>query len=116
MDDRLEKALDFSQYRQTIEQNRKALKLRVDTLKTLPFNGGTFKVSMDLISFVSTAIETQKLSDIIIEDERGNPVEIDDIPEFLTTLWSTYHSAMNEYMIGTKKLNKARNIKSIMDW
>lgn len=115
MDDRLAKAFDFAQYRQTIEQNRKTLRLRVETLKKVTCNSGTFTATPALISFVYTLITTGDET-AIIEDDNANPIEIGDMNEFLEDLKSAYHAAMNQYQVGISKLNKARNIKSIMDW
>lgn len=115
MDDRLEKALDFSQYRQTIEHNRKTLQLRVETLKRVSHAGGTFVATPELIGFVSVMKDSGNET-LIIEDANTAPIEVTDLSELLNALTSAYHAAMNQYQVGIKKLNKVRNIKSIMDW
>ena len=52
----------------------------------------------------------------IIEDDKHNPIEIKDLNVLLQELSSAYHSAMNEYLIENKKINKARALKTTMDW
>ena len=42
MDERLEKALEFSNYRATIETQKKNLQMRVETQQTVHYNGGSF--------------------------------------------------------------------------
>ena len=54
MDERLEKALEFSNYRMTIENQKKNLKTRVDTLQTFMYAKGTWKADQPLISFVQS--------------------------------------------------------------
>lgn len=115
MDDRLEKALEFSNYRKTIALQQKNLKLRIDTLLNISYNNGVFKSTNELMSFVFMLTQTSEKS-AIVRDISDNPIMIDDLADFLSELKSAYHSAMNEHMIGITKLKKARSIKTIMDW
>lgn len=115
MDERLAKALEFSNYRATIENQKRNLRSRVDTLQTITYNNGTFKADKSTISFVSSLISLDN-NEIIVVDERQNPIEISDPKEFLETLLNAYNSSMNEFLAESKKLAKARSIKKIMDW
>jgi len=115
MDDRLSKALEFSNYRITIENQKKALKARVSTLQTFMHQEGVWTADLATISFIHTLISSGETSSII-QDTRGNPVQVDDLAEFLKLLISTYNMAMNELSVEFNKLSKARNIKKLMDW
>jgi hypothetical protein len=115
MDERLAKALEFSNYRSTIENQKRNLRSRVESLQTVTYNNGTFKANSETISFVNTLINLGN-TDIIVVDERNNPIEIEDANEFLTTLTEAYNGSMNEFLAESKKLAKARSIKKIMDW
>jgi len=115
MDERLAKALEFSNYRSTVENQKRNLRSRVDSLQTITYNNGTFKADKSTISFVSTLINLNN-SEIVIVDERNNPIEVSDPKEFLTTLVEAYNGSMNEFLAESKKLAKARSIKKIMDW
>ena len=99
----------------TIENQKRNLRSRVDSLQTITYNNGTFIADKSTISFVSTLVNLGN-TEIIIVDERKNPIEILDPGDFLTTLVEAYNSSMNEFLAESKKLAKARSIKKIMDW
>ena len=115
MDERLEKALEFSNYRMTIENQKKNLKTRVDTLQTFMYAKGTWKADQHLISFVQSLLDN-KYENAIIVDSRNNPIQIDDIHDFKLVALEKYNAAMNEFLVESNKLAKARNIKKVMDW
>lgn len=115
MDERLEKALAFSKYRTTIENRRKALKRRFETMLVVHINNGMFRADETTINFVTTLIN-EKHKDAILMDTKVNPIEIDNLAEFKESLLNTYFVAINEYSAEMKKLSKARNVKKAMDW
>ena len=79
MDDRLEKALEFSNYRMTIENQKKNLKIRMETQQTFMYQKGTWRADQELA-------------------------------------FGKYNESMNEFLMESNKLAKARNIKKVMDW
>ena len=115
MDERLEKALAFSNYRTTIENRRKAIKRRFNTMMTVHFNNGMFKSDKETIGFVQALIESGHETATLL-DERQNPIDITNMAEFKESLINTYFSAMNEYSTEMRKLATARNVKKAMDW
>lgn len=115
MDERLEKALEFANYRKTIANQRKNIIERMNILRTIQYKGGSFIADEKTISFVSTLINLKKTS-AIINDNNKKPIEIDDLQELLETLVSSYTSASLEYKTQIDKLNKIRSIKKLMDW
>ena len=54
MSSKLTKALEFANYRTTLNVQHNALKAKVQTLLSFSLNGGTFEISQELISFVQT--------------------------------------------------------------
>jgi hypothetical protein len=70
---------------------------------------------MKTVGFVNALLTVNKKSAIIV-DTKETPVEVSDLTEFLDLLVGAYTEATNEYKIQIDKLNKARNIKTIMDW
>jgi hypothetical protein len=52
MDDRLKKALEFANYRQTFAIQRKTLKEKTEAELTHGYNGGVFKIDRSLLTFV----------------------------------------------------------------
>lgn len=115
MDERLEKALEFSNYRATIETQKKNLQMRVETLQTLHYNGGSFCADQTLIAFTKAQIDIGTESFVVV-DLKNKPFQITEPADFLEKLVSAYNSAMNEYIVEEKRLTKMRNVKTIMDW
>jgi hypothetical protein len=115
MDERLQKALEFSNYSLTINNQKRNIKNRVQQLQMVHKNGGVFIADATTISFIKTLIDLGKTSTILI-DTKENPVRISKLVEFLDILMSAYTSATTEFDIEYEKLKKARSIKKIMDW
>lgn len=115
MDERLEKALAFGKYRMTIENRRKALKRRFESMLVVHHNNGMFLADQDTISFVSTLIDSGH-NDAVLIDVKTNPIEIEDLGAFREDLINAYFTATNEYSSEMKKLKKARDVKKAMDW
>ena len=115
MDPRLEKALDFANYRATIANQRENLKKRIAVLKMCHHEGAQFTADKTNIGFIKAMIDSGHES-AVVEDDKNNPVEIEELRKLLEELTSAYHSAMNEYLIEHKKINKARALKTMMDW
>jgi hypothetical protein len=115
MDERLEKALAFSNYRITIENRKKAIKRRYSAMSVLHYENGTFLSDASTISFVN-ALLTAGHNDAIILDEHLKPINIQNLSEFKEKLIENYFEATNEYSNEINKLNKARDVKRAMDW
>jgi hypothetical protein len=115
MDERLEKALEFANYRITLGNQKRTLKKRTLVLQTVHYAKGVFQANPTTIAFVKTLIDLDK-EDAIIVDTKENPIHIEDLEEFLETLVSAYTEASNAYKVQAEKIKKARNIKSLMDW
>jgi|SRR6056297_1780088 len=115
MDERLEKALAFGKYRYTIENRRKALQRRFDSMLTVHHKNGMFIANQETIAFVDALIN-QGMKDSILIDIKKVPVEVDDLKAFQQELVNAYFMATNEYSSEMKKLAKARDVKKAMDW
>tara|TARA_Y200000002_G_C22542217_1_gene604506 strand:- start:311 stop:658 length:348 start_codon:yes stop_codon:yes gene_type:complete len=115
MDERLEKALEFANYRITLGNQKRTLKQRIQVLQTVHQSKGVFYADAITIGFVKALVDSGKESSVLI-DSKQNPVEIENLQEFLDTLLSAYTEAMNEYKVQSDKITKSRNIKSLMDW
>ena len=115
MDERLENALEFANYRITLGNQKRTIRQRMTVLTTVQYRTGVFHANPITISFVKALIDANKTSAIVL-DTKDNPIEIEDLKEFLDTLLSAYTEATNEYKVQLDKVKKARNIKSLMDW
>ena len=115
MDERLEKALEFANYRTTLSNQKRNIRTRMQVLQTVHHNAGSFVADERTISFVD-ALLNSKRKEAVIVDTKENPIEIEDLSEFKEKLLSAYTEASNEYKIQMDKIKKARDIKKIMDW
>lgn len=115
MDERLEKALEFANYRITLSNKKRDIKTRMEFLQAVHYRKGSFIANEKTISFVDTLIRANKKSAVIV-DKNDNPIEVEDLTEFLDLLIGAYTEATNEYKVQMEKVAKSRNIKKIMDW
>lgn len=69
----------------------------------IPFNGGMFTATIELLSFLATA----KTDLVVILDNYDNPIEV--VPnELYDALSMTYNSVMRDWNEEVKELNKLR--------
>jgi len=115
MDERLEKALEFGNYRTTLANQKRNVISRMQNLQKVHYKGGSFNANPTTIAFVQSLVSVKKKSSVIV-DTKENPIEIEDLEDFLDTLISAYTEGVNEYKVQMDKITKARNIKKIMDW
>jgi hypothetical protein len=115
MDERLQKALEFSNYNLTITNQKQNIKNRVKQLQVVHHAGGVFTADQSTIAFVKTFIDLGHTDGIII-DSKENPIVVSKLQDFLEKLMTAYISSVQEYDAEYSKLRKARNIKQIMDW
>ena len=95
-DDRLHKALEFANYRQTFFNQKQILKNKSEALLSYSTQGGTFKVTQELIAFVGTFVQ-QGYNEMVLLDINENPIKIDDLKAFLTEIVSRYFEVTNDY-------------------
>ena len=115
MDERLEKALEFSKYRIALVNRKEDLKIKVNNLLLYAHNGGMFRVSQELISFVKLVLDQGKLRVVLIDDNK-NPIEISDLQKFFDDIFSRYFEATNLYHAEYSKLRAARSVSSIYEF
>ena len=115
MDERLENALEFANYRITLGNQKRTIRQRMTVLTTVQYKTGVFQANPTTIAFVKALVDANKTSAIVL-DTKDNPIDIEDLKEFLENLLGAYTEATNEYKVQLDKVKKARNIKSLMDW
>ncbi len=85
--------------------NKKILKERIQTDLHMTHNGGMFKITPELLAFVST----WPLEILYLEDVYENPVEVDR-QVFLVTAQQHYHKVMNAWQQEHAKLQTIRKV------
>lgn len=115
MDERLSKALDFSNYMVTLNNQRRALKEKFSASCVFYQNGGTFTVTKELINFTKVMIDTGNDEDVVLIDDNDIPVEIDNLNSFLEQITSIYFTAANEYYTEYQKIKKNRTVEGMTE-
>lgn len=110
MDERLKKALDFSNYQKTLELKKETLKLKCNQALTVNYENNIFKITKELINFVFAFVEDEY---IIIENSSDVPVKVSP-KKFYEFISETYKSAYKSYFEEYEKLKKARNITKVI--
>jgi len=114
MDERLEKALDFSNYMITLNNQKRLLKEQYHDNLVYYFNGGQFSVTKDLISFCQSLLALHQTETILVDDS-GIPIEIEVLQDFANELVNVYWQSTNKYLTEYNKLKTNRTVESIMD-
>jgi len=113
MDPKLARALEFSQYRETLNNQMQALKSQVEVKLMHSINGGTFRVSPELITFVDLLIAKGQ-SETVLLDINNTPIKIADLADFSTDILSRYHEVTNDYLTQYENIRKARSVTKIV--
>jgi hypothetical protein len=115
MQEEFQKALDFSNYRQTFAIQRKTLKEKIDAKLTYGFNGGIFKIDRELLNFVEMMIYKDRSENVVILDVNENPILVENLVDFREEIFDRYFSATFEYHEEYQKLKKARSVEKLLE-
>lgn len=115
MDERLQKALDFSNYRQTLSIQRKTLKEKINAKLTYGCNGGLFKIDRSLITFVQMLIDQGRVENIPLIDVNENPILIPNLNDFRDEILDRYFTATYEYLEEYQKIKSSRSVEKLLD-
>lgn len=114
MDDRLEQALAFANYRQTLNNQLQKLQIRATGMLIYAKNGGSFTINKELICFLDYLVRNDT-NDATILDDNNTPVQISDVKAFLKEVNDRYFSVTTDYLKEYQAIRKSRNVKSILD-
>ena len=87
MSTKLTKALEFANYRSSLNVQHNNMKARVQTLLSYSTNGGTFAISHELIAFVKLLVDREMDSAVLL-DVYNNPIQNENLNEFQEELIS----------------------------
>jgi hypothetical protein len=113
IDKRLEEALATANYQLTLNIQKQNIKLNLENKLIYATGGGLFKITPELISFVS-ALNVAGREQTILLDVNSNPIEITDLHEFLDTIIDIYYENMNEYLFEFRTFQKKRSTKALI--
>lgn len=115
MDERIEKAFEVANYMATLSNQRRLMLEEFNQNIVFYLNGGTFKITPELISLVKTWVDLGKVKDQVFIDENNFPILVDDVESFYTSLVEKYSSATIEYHNKFTELKIKRKISAIVE-
>lgn len=113
MSTRLSKALEFANYRTTLNNQQAQLKAKTQSLLSYSINGGTFTIDIPLITFCKQLLD-EKETQVVLLDIYNNPVLI-QLESFYDEIRSRYFEVTNDYYAEYEKLRKSRKVHRILD-
>jgi len=114
MDERLEKALEISNYMVTLNNQKRLLKEKYYEDLLHFENGCQFTITKELITFVGTMVSSGNDTDIVLIDDNDTPTAITDLVKFYDDILDVYFSASNEYNTKYNELKKKRSVEKLV--
>tara|TARA_X000000950_G_C13707320_1_gene574727 strand:+ start:564 stop:911 length:348 start_codon:yes stop_codon:yes gene_type:complete len=114
MDESLEKALDFSNYMVTFNNQKRIIYEEYMADLIVYQGGGKFSVNKELISFIANLIDQSNTKTVLVDDNQ-TPVLIEDLPSFMHDVKVCYSTASTKYYEKYKKMVSKRNVESLVD-
>ncbi len=115
MDERLAKALEFSNYMVTFNNKKQILKEKFNSDLLYYIQGSQFTITKELITFVGLLSE-KGLEEAVLTDDNDYPIRISDLNDFYDTIIDKYFSATNEYLTEYEKLKLNRSVETMIDY
>lgn len=114
MDKRLTKALEFSNFNVTLNNQKRILNEKYQENLIHYHNGAKFTVDTQLINFVSHMKDSNQ-DTLILIDDNSQPVEVKPI-NFLEEIKNVYFTATNRYHTEYSKLIKNRKVSGLLKY
>ena len=114
MEERLQKALEFSNYRQTLNNQLHKAKIKAEGMLMLAEGGGTFNVDQQLICFLDYLVR-EGITEAPLLDANKSPIHIADTSAFLKKITARYFEVTNDYLRDAQAIKKSRKVSSILD-
>jgi hypothetical protein len=110
----LEKAFALANLMATVANQKRALKEEYEQSLFFFHNGGIFKASKELISFLHTLLDYSTSNTSVVVDNNGMPVEILDLKKFFCDIMDCYISASNQYLASYQTIKRNRAIEGLL--
>ena len=115
MDERLEKALDFSNYMLTLNNQKRLLAEKYQESLIHFYNGSQFTITRELITFVSIMVSSDQ-DEIVITDDNNIPCMVEDLEKFYSEIINKYSIASNNYYTEYASLKKNRSVEKLVNY
>jgi hypothetical protein len=113
MDDKLKEALEFSNYRLTLNNQKQNLIQRMNTQLTIGYANAMFTAKLELINFVQHLVD-KEIEQFVFVDDNNNPVLVTSLKDFHSKLFSAYAEALNEFYNDYEKIKKQRTTRGLV--
>lgn len=114
MDERLEKALEFSNYMTVLNSQKRIIREQYLESCMHYLNGGKFSVTRELVNFCHMLVESGQ-DDAVIIDDNDTPIKVDSVKDFLNNILDIYFTSSNEYLDKYNALKINRSIEGLVD-
>ena len=114
MDERLEQAIDFSNFMVTLENQKRILKEQYYESLIHYYNKGQFTIGLDMISYLQALLNMNQ-TEVVLIDDNELPIQIEDLRIFMAEVSNTYFTASNKYLVEYNKLVSTRSVKGLID-
>ena len=114
MDDRLQNAIAFANYKQTLNNQLHKLKTKAEGTLMVAEAGGKFSINQQLICFLDYLVRNG-YSEATLLDDNKSPVSIKDTAAFLQKITNLYFEVTNDYFRESQIIKQSRSVKSILD-
>lgn len=112
MDERLEKALEFSNFMETHNNQRRILLQQFKENLVHYVDGNKITVTRELLSFCQSLLALDQ-THIILIDDSDTPFEVTDLNQFTREILGIYTFASRKYMYEYKKIIKNRSVEGL---
>lgn len=114
MDKRLEKALEFSNFLDT-QNNQKRIFLKQYKENLIHYTQGhKITVTQQLISFCQSLLALEQTSTVLLDDNEI-PFDVEDLQEFTKEILGVYIFACRKYSTDFADIKKHRSVEGLID-
>lgn len=113
MSEKLNRALEFANYRVTLNNQQEVLRTKTEALLIYSVNGGSFTVDRNLVCFTKLLIDDGETEAVLLDNYK-NPIRV-ELADFYAEIRSRYFEVTNDYHYQFEKLRKARKVQNIVD-
>ena len=113
MDDRLQQALEFANFRHSLAIEKKRLKEKLKVDLTIAHNGGIFYINRNFIGVLNSLNEFETETAVLLDD-REVPILIEDFAQFRKTVLEKYFQVINQYYLDYEAIKRKRTVKDLV--
>jgi len=113
MDSSLEKALKFSNYMATLDNQKRIILEKFQEQTVYYFNGGQFTVDLTLLSYVNILLSSTSTG--VLLDDKKIPILVTDLAKFYQDIFDTYHNSLTNYYNEYEQLKKSRTVEKLVE-